>query len=349
MTKIAREHCMKGNCNDLMGDILRMTTPAAAFGCCDGVTVIACISVVVMMMAPATTLGCCDAAIAVGPATAFGCCDGVAIVACVLVILWPVTLILLIVLVPPSTNLVLHARGGNNTYSSPGHPSESKTMSSSSTGSHVLSLLIIVSPIMDDSNPESTNPPDTYLDALKNLPKLPEMHGVADDSQAEGWCGPDSQVDNIDENEDDIVADLGPQASDPLPKTSTAAPSQKLKRKASAIIPDSSLTQFGPTSNTCSMRAQTETSFIAAGGEPSPSFIPRKCPRLKGKSPEPSTAASTSDQSEWKAAMFNLHAQFETEIRTLQDQLEALFTAPTPASLQPELSNVTTNITSLQK
>ncbi|KAK0185428.1 hypothetical protein F5146DRAFT_1070154 [Armillaria mellea] len=78
-----------------------MMASAAALGCCDGVAVVARVSVVVTMMAPAAALGCCDGVVAVTrvsvvvtmmapaaalgvttttPAAALGCCDG--LVAC---------------------------------------------------------------------------------------------------------------------------------------------------------------------------------------------------------------------------------------------------------------------------
>ncbi|KAK0483855.1 hypothetical protein IW261DRAFT_1417623 [Armillaria novae-zelandiae] len=63
---------------------------------------------------------------------------------------------------------------------------------------------------MDENTPANVAPVDTYLEALKNFPKLPDAPVPADEHTADGWCGPESQPDNVKEQED-VVIDLGPQ------------------------------------------------------------------------------------------------------------------------------------------
>ncbi|KAK0496431.1 hypothetical protein EDD18DRAFT_1462897 [Armillaria luteobubalina] len=117
---------------------------------------------------------------------------------------------------------------------------------------------------MEHENAANVDHADNYLDALKNLPKLPDTQGAPDEQVAEGWCGPESQPDNV-EDDDDVTIDLGSQSSAP--------PKQKLKRKSSAISSDLPPAQFGPASNTRSMVGQTEASFLSAGGDLSLFFI----------------------------------------------------------------------------
>lgn len=67
-----------------------------------------------------------------------------------------------------------------------------------------------------------------------------------------------------------------------------------LKQKALAVIPNGDSTAVppvGPASNTRSMQGQTDAAFVAAGGQPSLSIVPKKCPH-KGK--EASTSALSS-------------------------------------------------------
>ncbi|KAK0490070.1 hypothetical protein EDD18DRAFT_1358682 [Armillaria luteobubalina] len=188
---------------------------------------------------------------------------------------------------------------------------------------------------MDETNPDSGTAGDDFLDTLRNLPKLPDMTVPTEEGLTEGWCGTDNQPDNVGE-QDNLAVNLGPQASVPLlsqTKVETEGDSNPLRPVTA---------QLGPASNTRSMRGQTETSFLSAGGEPSTSLVPRRriCPKLQ-------TPPPAAEQSEWKADVFNLCAQLDAHINSLESELKSLpHTDTTPS---PELCNATTDITVIQR
>ncbi|KAK0434708.1 hypothetical protein EV421DRAFT_1740713 [Armillaria borealis] len=117
-------------------------------------------------------------------------------------------------------------------------------------------------------------------------------------------------------------------------------------RKLCAIALDNSAAPLGPASNTRSMRGQTETSFVAAGEEPSTSAVPRKCTRTKPKSPEVPATATAPDQSEWKAApspdLRVVHVS--ADIATLQKRVSELSSIITTRFLEQHtaISNLKT-------
>ncbi|KAK0464824.1 hypothetical protein IW261DRAFT_1524120 [Armillaria novae-zelandiae] len=176
---------------------------------------------------------------------------------------------------------------------------------------------------MDENTLPSVAPANTYLEALKNLPKLPDAPVPADEHTADGWCGPESQPDNVEEQED-VIIDLGLQAAS-IPMK------RKLKGKSSMTTVDPATVQFGP----------AKASFLSARGDPSSSLVPRKRTRTKPKSPQVPATDTAPDQSEWRSAVF-----------TLRSQLEKLQTLPLPhsgSSPSPELRDVTVDIGNLQK
>ncbi|PBK62243.1 hypothetical protein ARMSODRAFT_1061650 [Armillaria solidipes] len=210
---------------------------------------------------------------------------------------------------------------------------------------------------------EGSSQTDGFLDTLRNLPALPpaQIAEVAEDTPSQDtWCGPDSQADD-DDDIGDMVIDVGPHSSSPpkssptwpppRPKSKVTAGKEKatLKRKLSAFAPengDAAASLVGPASNTRSMRGQTEASFVAAGGEPSSSAVPRKRAQFAATSPvhEPHPSPD-----EWKSAVFNLRSHLEKELLSLRDQLQTAIETSVAPQPPVDLHDLLVDIANLQK
>ncbi|SJL02999.1 uncharacterized protein ARMOST_06344 [Armillaria ostoyae] len=247
---------------------------------------------------------------------------------------------------------------------------------------------------MADNSPEKD-----FLDDLKNLPKLgpttsPEKTPVQEHSaDHEDWCGsemhPDADEEHEDDDDDDILVNTGEQAYSP-PKHLAGNPSSLskpatnvtgkdknlLKRKQSALGPNivDATTPAGPASNTRSMRAQTESAFAAASGQPSPSIVPKKRRKTKDVpgtaltshplpsfthfvSAVPSIAAAGPSASPfgsdhlWKTALVELRTHIETQLLVLQQRIESVETHALSSMAQPpslELADIRDDISNLQ-
>ncbi len=241
---------------------------------------------------------------------------------------------------------------------------------------------------------------DDFLTTLKTLPKVLPVATKSAEGTQDSWCGSDlphdegdgmylalfvSSLSPVSASDDELVVNTGPDLSSP-PKNSLSSPSSlgnsvkgknPLKRKASeaSIIQNGDPDRppaAGPASNTRSMRTQTEASFIAAGGQPTPSIVPKKKAR-KGKDPVPTiptllthfasaTPASSAgpSSSPWGASPFSasidrhsksvtdLREYLDKELHSLHKNIESL-PPPAPApSPTHELAEIHADISSLQ-
>ncbi|PBK84482.1 hypothetical protein ARMGADRAFT_1088487 [Armillaria gallica] len=161
--------------------------------------------------------------------------------------------------------------------------------------------------------------------------------------------------------------------SNSTPSHSAAKGKTPVKHKPSTVTLNAdptSLLSIGPVSNTCSMWNQTDTSFLAAGREPSSSAAP---PKKKCKTKEtnivpldasgsisntfqsslsPASGSTIPTSSQGNSSSLELHSKLnslETQLQALHDHTQSLTTTVLTLQLPGDHRDICVDIANLQE